>query len=156
MASKIELQTEFNVGFEALWNALTKDKLDVLHKAAPHLLTDSQVLEGDGGLGTLVSIKIGDAAAHIPPFKEKIVEFDEAGHFVSFQGIEGGFLQLGFASYKVSFKLDDLEENKTLVKTTINYELDKEIDGTTQVVKDITNIIGEYLKALASYLENSA
>ncbi|PKU84612.1 phytohormone-binding protein CSBP-like [Dendrobium catenatum] len=155
MASKLEIQTELEVGIEALWNAITKDKLDLLRKAAPQLLTDAQVIEGDGGLGTLTTIDISAAAPHVPPFKEKIVEFDEANHAVSFQGIEGGFLKLGFTHYNVSFKLDDLANGKILAKTTITYELEKDIDGT-QLVEEFSNFAVEYLKTVATYLQKAS
>ncbi|KAH0469009.1 hypothetical protein IEQ34_002241 [Dendrobium chrysotoxum] len=154
MASKIEFQSEYEVGIEALWNAITKDKFDVLGKAAPLLLTEAQVLEGDGGPGTLISISIWSAAPHLPPFKEKMVEFDETKHAVSFQGIEGGMLKLGFAYYNVSFKLDELGEDKTLTKTTIIYEMDKDFDGT-KVVEEFTNLIDEYIKTVVSYLQKN-
>ncbi|XP_020598141.1 phytohormone-binding protein-like [Phalaenopsis equestris] len=152
MTSIIEFQTEFEIGIEDLWNAITKAKFDVLRKAAPHLPIDAQVVESDGGPCPVVSITIRSATPPLSPFKEKMVKYDETSHAVSFQAIDGGLLELGFAYYNVSFKLDDLGEDKTLTKTTIIYEIVKDFDGT-QVVKEFAKLIDEYIKTVVNYLQ---
>jgi len=46
-------ETEVRVGLEILWQALSKDLTVTVPKAIPNIVKEVQVLEGDGGLGTI-------------------------------------------------------------------------------------------------------
>ncbi|KAG0496236.1 hypothetical protein HPP92_000927 [Vanilla planifolia] len=155
MASRVEFTTEAEVGIQTLWNGITKDKFTVLGKAAPSLLQDFQVLEGDGGSGTIFYVTLGPVAKHVPPFKEKFVDLDETEHLASFQTVEGGFLELGFASYVVSLKLDYIGDNRTLVKVVITYDLVKDLEDGTALVDGLTNMVSDYLKIVSNALQEA-
>ncbi|KAG0500711.1 hypothetical protein HPP92_000783 [Vanilla planifolia] len=188
MASRVEFTTEAEVGIQTLWNGITKDKFTVLGKAAPSMLQDFQVLEGDGGSGTIFYVTLGPGeslcnvltieersfvsfislkstcfvfsflhkvAKHVPPFKEKFVDLDETEHLASFQTVEGGFLELGFASYVVSLKLDYIGDNRTLVKVVITYDLVKDLEDGTALVDGLTNMVSEYLKIVFNALQEA-
>lgn len=52
-------QAKVGVGVEVLWRALSKDLRFVLPKVAPNLVRDVELLEGDGGLGTIMRFHFG-------------------------------------------------------------------------------------------------
>jgi hypothetical protein len=56
-----EVKTQVNVGVEVdvLWKAFGKDLKDILPKMMPNLVKDADMLEGDGGLGTIYLFNFG-------------------------------------------------------------------------------------------------
>jgi len=54
MIKEFNTQTELSVRLEALWAVLSKDFITVAPKVLPHIVKDVQVIEGDGGVGTLL------------------------------------------------------------------------------------------------------
>ncbi|KAL0911240.1 hypothetical protein M5K25_019364 [Dendrobium thyrsiflorum] len=158
MVSKIEFQAQANqVDIEVLWKALTKDKFEVARKAAPDLLAEWQVLESDDngdniGLGSLLYFRFGPVAPNVEPFKERIVELDEGNHLVKFQGVEGGFMKLGFTYYALSLKLDHIGEGNTKINATFTYDWEKDFDGT-QLLEEHIKMVKYYLNSAVSFLQ---
>ncbi|KAK8943042.1 hypothetical protein KSP39_PZI009345 [Platanthera zijinensis] len=154
MASRQELEIEADgVDIETLWRALTKDKIEVLQKAAPGLLTDGKILEGDEiALGTLLYLNYGPATHELEPLKERIVEFDEGKHVLTFLGLEGGYLNLGFTHFLVTFKLDDVGGGKTKVNASLTYDLKENFDGS-QLLEEFFKLLHYYLDRVITYLQ---
>ncbi|XP_020571292.1 phytohormone-binding protein-like [Phalaenopsis equestris] len=159
MASKLQFQIKADkVNIEVLWQALTKDKFEVIEKAAPGLLSESHILEDNGHgyivLGSIVHVSFGPDRPNLTPLKEKVVELDEANHVLSFQGIEGGFMKPAFACLVTSFKLDCIGEGNTMISTTVTYDLEKNIDGT-EVLEELSKMLKHYLNCVVSYLQKN-
>lgn len=53
MAKETKAQVKVAVGVESLWKAMTKDLKTVVPKIPPNVVESVQVIEGDGGLGSL-------------------------------------------------------------------------------------------------------
>jgi len=55
---------------EALWAVLSKDFITVVPKVLPHIVKDVQVIEGDGGVGTILIFNFltGQFFSHISEF----------------------------------------------------------------------------------------
>ncbi|KAK8926182.1 hypothetical protein KSP39_PZI018464 [Platanthera zijinensis] len=92
------------------------------------------------------------APAVLEPFKERIVEFDETKHLLSFLGIEGGYMNLGFTHYLVSFKLDDIRVGKTLITSSLTYYLEQNFDGA-QLLDEFLNLLRYYLGSVVKSLQ---
>ncbi|KAK8961394.1 hypothetical protein KSP40_PGU004156 [Platanthera guangdongensis] len=159
MASKAQFEIQADqVDIKDLWRALTKDKVEFLEKAAPDLLTELRILEGDGiGLGSLIFVSFvpygaGAAPAVLEPFKERIVEYDETKHLLSFLGVEGGYMNLGFTRYLVSFKLDDIGAGKILITSSLAYDLEQNFDGA-QLLDGFLKLLRYYLESVVKYLQ---
>lgn len=48
------------VGVEALWRAMAKDTVTVIPKIMPSIVRSIEVIEGDGGLGSVLLFNLGD------------------------------------------------------------------------------------------------
>ena len=59
MAKEAKTQVKVQVGIEAIWKALAKDLRFVLPRIMPSVVKDVQVIEGDGGLGTVFLFNFG-------------------------------------------------------------------------------------------------
>ncbi|KAG0483881.1 hypothetical protein HPP92_011965 [Vanilla planifolia] len=144
MAAKLQFRTDAaGVGVATLWDALTKDKMELVRKVAPDLLTESEFLEGDGiALGAVFKVRFG------------AVEFDEKEHLLSFEAVEGGFLSRGFTYYVVSFKLDEVGQGNTVLTTTMTYDLDKELGGA-EAFEEFRKVVLHYVDSVVSYLQKA-
>jgi hypothetical protein len=54
MVKEFKTQTTLNVGLETLWKAQSKDFILIAPKVLPNIVKDVQVIEGDGGIGTVL------------------------------------------------------------------------------------------------------
>lgn len=54
MVKEFKTQTTVNVGLETLWAVLSKDFIFIVPKVLPNIVKDVQVIEGDGGVGTIL------------------------------------------------------------------------------------------------------
>ncbi len=156
MASKLQFEIEVSqVSIESAWKALGRDKLEIIKKAAPGLLIDSQILGGDSfDLGSIVYVKFGPVAPHVPPFKEKLIEFDESKHILSFLALDGGYLKLGFTHYVSTIKLDDIGDGKILITSSVAYDLEKDVDSK-QLLEEFQQLYSLYIQSVVNYLQKN-
>lgn len=59
MIKEVKTQANVGVGVDFLWKALAKDLKDILPKMMPNLVKGADMLEGDGGLGTIYLFNFG-------------------------------------------------------------------------------------------------
>ncbi|KAK7405198.1 hypothetical protein VNO78_06397 [Psophocarpus tetragonolobus] len=154
MIKEFNTQTELNVKLEALWAVLSKDYIVIVPKVLPHIVKDVQLIEGDGGVGTIVIFNfLSDVT---PSFqRERITEFDEISHEIGLQVIEGGYLTQGLSYYKTTFQLSSIGEDKTLVNVKISYDHESDIQENVKPTKTSESTLF-YLRRLENYLLNGA
>ncbi|XP_059661549.1 phytohormone-binding protein-like [Cornus florida] len=152
MRKEATIQAKVGVGIEAFWNALSKDLISVVPKAIPNFVTDIEVIEGDGGPGTVFIFNFGSGITHMSYQKEKIVDFDESLHQIGLEVIEGGYLNLGFSSYKTIFQLTAGGESETIVDAKMVYET--EAEETDPMPLQTTKSTLTFIKCLEDYLLN--
>ncbi|KAG5020516.1 hypothetical protein AAZX31_06G231700 [Glycine max] len=154
MIKEFNTQTEVSVRLEALWAVLSKDFVTVAPKVLPNIVKDVQVIEGDGGVGTIL---IFNFLSDVSPSyqREKITEFDEISHEIGLQVIEGGYLSQGLSYYKTTFQLSAIGEDKTLVNVKISYDHESEIEERVKPTKTSESTL-LYLRRLETYLSNGA
>ncbi|CAN1154159.1 Phytohormone-binding protein CSBP [Linum perenne] len=126
----------------------------VVPKMLPQLVKDVQLLEGDGGTGTIFLFNF----SHVRYQKEKIVELDETVNRFGLEVVEGGHLDHGFSMYKTTFQLtdaaaDDLQGNKyqTIVDVTVAYEFDIEVEECDMPSMTMAYTLN-FVKSLEKYL----
>jgi len=151
MRKESKTQVKVGVGIEAFWRALSKDLASILPKAIPNLVKDVQVIEGNGGLGTVMLLNFGSDVANLRYQKEKIVEFEESLHRFGLQVIEGGHLNFGFSSYKTIFQLTSSGDSETIVDFEVVYETQAE---ESHMPHQTTKSTLTFIKCLENYLLN--
>ncbi|GLJ33407.1 hypothetical protein SUGI_0672370 [Cryptomeria japonica] len=149
MVHKTSWEVELGAPASAVWKVFTKDFVDVFPKLLPNSFTSIQLLEGDGGVGTLFLFKFG-AAVHkgMTYQKEKVVEKDEGKHIIALEVIEGGHRQMGFSYYKTRFEMKDKGESSCVIHCNIEYET---VSGepVTTLTADASKVV---FKAIESHI----
>ncbi|KAI7980641.1 Phytohormone-binding protein CSBP [Camellia lanceoleosa] len=149
MAREFKTQVKVQVGVEEFWKALAKDFRFVIPKIMPNIIKDVELIEGDGGLGTVFLFNFGSDVFTVSYQKEKIVDLDESLHQIGMQVIEGGHLNHSFSSYKTIFQLTANAESETLVDVKVEYVI--EAEETEMPAKTIKSALA-FIKCLESYL----
>ncbi|XP_068667841.1 phytohormone-binding protein CSBP-like [Aristolochia californica] len=154
MGKEVKGQAKVGVAVEKLWKALAVEPSSVLPRAVPNLIKSVEVLEGDGGLDTIMIFHFGpDLPPSMAYQKEKIVEYNEAERQIGLEVIEGGRLVHGFNSYTTFFKLAGIGDGETLVDITVQYEKEggEEVEEAALPSKTIESTL-LFLKYLEEYI----
>ncbi|CAN1775409.1 Phytohormone-binding protein CSBP [Linum perenne] len=131
MLKEVKSQIQVSVDLEILWKSLTKDLHIVVPKILPDKVKDVQVLQGDGGLGTILLFNFTSEGV-MNYQKEKIVEFDETRHRIGLEVTKG-------------------EQRETVVDVTVTYEFEMEIEDSQVSSMTIAHTLG-FLKSMETYL----
>lgn len=65
MLKEVKARAIVGVGIERLWFALAKDVTSVVPKVVPNLVNHVEVIEGDGGLGTVFLFSFGSGESQL-------------------------------------------------------------------------------------------
>ncbi|XP_055823336.1 norbelladine synthase-like [Solanum dulcamara] len=148
MLGKFSEHIQINVPASEVWNLYGTFKMaNFLVKKLPHIVEKVELIEGNGGAGSLLKVSLPGNA----PYKEKYVLVDDEKRVKEIEIVEGGFLDLGFNFYGIKFEIIENDENSSIIKLTTNFE--------TKDVEKIHHTIGNFqalvaiMKASADYLK---
>ncbi|CAL0315678.1 unnamed protein product [Lupinus luteus] len=156
MIKEFITQAELSVGLEILWQAMSKDLNVITQKIIPNIVKDVKVIEGDGGIGTILLFTFDSDVSPVSYQREKITELDEVTHEIGLQVIEGGYLSQGLSYYKTSFQLSAIGELHTLVNVKIFYEYEHNTEEESAHPLKKSESTLSFLRCLEKYLLNDA
>ncbi|XP_038900632.1 norbelladine synthase-like [Benincasa hispida] len=128
MVREISGETEIQAPAAKVWElygGLELAKFIPIH--LPSLVHKIDVLEGDGGEGTLLHLTFAPGLGGPASYKEKFVKIDNEKRIKIAEMVEGGYLDFGFTLYR--FRVEIIEKNNQhscIVKSTVQYELKEE------------------------------
>ncbi|XP_054814370.1 phytohormone-binding protein-like isoform X2 [Prosopis cineraria] len=154
MVKEFNTQTEVSVGLEILWQALSKDLAAIAPKVNPQLVKEVQMIEGDGGVGTILLFTLCSSGSTVGYQKEKISELDAVSREIGIEVVEGGYLNRGFSYFKTRFQLSAKAEDQTVVDVKIYYESENE--EISDQIKTAESTYFHFFRKLEKYLFNSA
>ncbi|KAI3845148.1 hypothetical protein MKX03_019815 [Papaver bracteatum] len=122
---KYMLSSELEVAAPAefVWAVFSsKEVPKLVPKLLPNAFEKVEILEGDGGLGTVIDIVFPQG--HVPlSYKEKIVTVDNQERLKETQQIEGGYLDMGVTFFIESFQMIEKDADSCIIKSTVRYEV---------------------------------
>ncbi|XP_047963055.1 norbelladine synthase-like [Salvia hispanica] len=125
----------------------------VVEEALPGLISRIDVVQGDGGAGTILELVFPPGMeGGLKSYKEKFTVVDHEKRVKETEVVEGGYLDLGFTMYRVRFEVIEVEgnEKQCITRSTIEYELKEEAAANVAVVSiqpltAIMQLSAEYL-----------
>ncbi|XP_062093190.1 norbelladine synthase-like [Humulus lupulus] len=87
------------------------------------VIENIDVVEGDGGVGTVLNLHFVPGVAKYKSYKEKYTKVDDEKRVKEAEVVEGGYLDFGFTLYRVRFEMIEKDEGSSIIKSTIEYEL---------------------------------
>ncbi|OIW08271.1 hypothetical protein TanjilG_21737 [Lupinus angustifolius] len=155
MVKEFSTQAQVSVGLETMWPAIAKDFNDIVPKVIPNIVKDVEMVEGDGGVGTILVFNFFPSEGRTNYQRERITEFDEVNHEIGLQVIEGGYLNKGLSYYKTTYQLSAIGENQTLVNVKISYDHDSDIQESIKPMETSESTLF-FVRTLEKYLLNGA
>ncbi|KAF6156746.1 hypothetical protein GIB67_033215 [Kingdonia uniflora] len=147
------LSHELEVGVPAsvvwdLYKGLGIGKL--VSELAPHVIEKVEVVEGDGGLGTVLKLTFPAGTPMLTFYKEKFTIVDHEKRIKETEVIEGGFLDLGFSLYRVTFEIIEKDTDSSIIKSIVEYQVKQEFASNASVVS--IGPVGAVSEMAAKYL----
>ncbi|XP_077234297.1 norbelladine synthase-like [Tasmannia lanceolata] len=148
-----ELSHELEVGLPAsvVWEVYgTLELANLVGKLLPNLIEKIELVEGDGGVGTVLHLTFPKGTPGLTSYKEKFVMIDNEKRIKDTDVVEGGLLDLGFSLYRIRFEIVEKDADTSIIRSTIFYELADEHSANaflvnTQGVAKIGEVISQHL-----------
>ncbi|XP_048553558.1 norbelladine synthase-like [Triticum urartu] len=118
----------------------------------PHVLSKVELVEGDGGVGTILLVTFPPQGDSEPrSYKEKFNVIDNEKYIKEAETIEGGFLDLGFRKHLMRIEIVGKEDGKSVIRSTVEYEVDAEHAKnvslvSTQALASVAEAITKHIK----------
>ncbi|KAI5010169.1 hypothetical protein ZWY2020_012306 [Hordeum vulgare] len=119
----------------------------------PHVLSKVELVEGDGGVGTVLLVTFPPAGASEEPrsYKEKFNVVDHEKYIKEAEIVEGGFLDLRFRKYLVRFEVVGKEDGRSVIRSTVEYEVDAEHAKNASLVS--TEALAAVAEAITKHIK---
>ncbi|OEL13746.1 hypothetical protein BAE44_0025234 [Dichanthelium oligosanthes] len=153
-AMKGSLCHEFETGLPAadVWEVYGGLRAGYLvPQLLPEVFSKVELVEGDGGDGTVLLVTFPPGTPGSEAFKEKFIKVDNENYIKEALVTEGGFLDHGFQKYLVRIEIIGKEEKTSIIRSTIEFEVDREHANNPPVVSTsgwatIAEAITKYIK----------
>ncbi|GMY06357.1 S-norcoclaurine synthase 2-like [Fagus crenata] len=99
-----------------------------------HEVEKIEVIEGDGGAGTIIQLTFAPGTAGFSGCKEKFTKVDNEKRLKETELIEGGQLELGFTLYRDRFEVIEKGEDSCIIRSTIEYEVKEDAAANASLV----------------------
>uniref|UniRef100_A0ACD5YSS6 Uncharacterized protein n=2 Tax=Avena sativa TaxID=4498 RepID=A0ACD5YSS6_AVESA len=119
----------------------------------PNILSKVDVVNGDGGVGTVLHLTFPPGIPGMEYQKEKFIKVDNENFVKEAIVVEGGFLDLGFLKYLVRFEITGNADKTSTIRSTVEYEAGDERRASfvsTNTLACIAEAITKYIKVQKS------
>ncbi|KAI5010171.1 hypothetical protein ZWY2020_012308 [Hordeum vulgare] len=116
-------------------------------------IKEAEIVEGDGGVGTVLLVTFPPAGASEEPrsYKEKFNVVDHEKYIKEAEIVEGGFLDLRFRKYLVRFEVVGKEDGRSVIRSTVEYEVDAEHAKNASLVS--TEALAAVAEAITKHIK---
>ncbi|GFQ02202.1 s-norcoclaurine synthase [Phtheirospermum japonicum] len=121
---------------------------DIVLESLPDLISKIDVVQGDGGVGTILHLFFTPGKPGETSYKEKFVVVDDEKRVKVAEVVEGGYLDMGFGSYRVRFEVIDKENGCCITRATIEYEVKEEENAALVSIQPLVAV----MKVAANHL----
>ncbi|XP_074576014.1 norbelladine synthase-like isoform X1 [Curcuma longa] len=144
-------ELEVKLDASELWEVYSHLKLgQLVPQLLPDIFEKVELVEGDGGVGTVLLCTLAAGAGGPRYYKEKFVKIDHENRVKEAVGVEGGLLELGFTYYMIRLEIVEKESGSSIIRSTVEFEVDEEHAANAALATtDIVAVIGE---AVTGYL----
>ncbi|KAM0935392.1 putative (S)-norcoclaurine synthase [Dioscorea sansibarensis] len=147
------LSHELEIGLPAdeIWSVYRRLELaELVVKLLPNVINKMDLVEGDGGVGTIIQLYFPPGTPLVQSYKEKFTNIDDEKRTKETHVVEGGYLELGFISYMVRLEVIEKTEANSIIKSTIEYEVDENFASNASLISTtplaiIHETVGKYL-----------
>ncbi|RWR76477.1 pathogenesis-related protein 1-like protein [Cinnamomum micranthum f. kanehirae] len=136
-----------------LWKAGIRDALNLLPKIMPEVIASYQLLQGDGGVGSIRQLNFTLAFEAFTYVKDRVDIMDDEKHVFKYTVIEGGEIGNKLKSYSSEIQFQATSSGGCLSKMTVEYDT---INDSLLPEEEVTKMMEGIMwmgKAMEAYLQ---
>ncbi|XP_010247382.1 PREDICTED: S-norcoclaurine synthase 2-like [Nelumbo nucifera] len=150
MIHSVSTELEVDLPADDIWAVYSSPELPKLVvKLMPHVYDKIDIVEGDGGVGTVLQIVLTPEMMEPRTWKEKFVEINDGRRKKVVRQIEGGYLDMGFHFYEDIFKIKKKSDSSCIIKSKSVFRVDHKHKANASLVTPDAS--AEMAKAVAEY-----
>ena len=115
----------------------------------PGVFEKLDIVEGDGGEGTVIHIVLAPGNGGPRAWEEKFVEINHKTRTKVARQINGGFLDIGFTLYQDVFKVIEKDANSCIIQSTVAYDVEEKFEANASLIT--ADSLWGMAKAIANY-----
>ncbi|RZC56687.1 hypothetical protein C5167_015554 [Papaver somniferum] len=112
----------------------SKDLPKLIITLQPGVFERIDIIEGDGGAGTVLHIVMAEGISGPHEWNEKFITLDNHTRVKQIQQIKGGYLDMGFSLHQVTYEIIEKDENSCIIRSTVKIELDDEFESNASSI----------------------
>ncbi|ESR32712.1 hypothetical protein CICLE_v10006674mg [Citrus x clementina] len=140
------------IAVERLWKALICDAHNFMPKALPQVISSIDLLEGDGGVGTIKKFNFTEVVKEFRYVKDRVEIMDNENHVFRYSIVEGGILGFKVNSYVAEVTFTSSSDGDCFAKLKIEYESLGDSLLSEEDVRNIKQGIQTMVKAAERFL----
>ncbi|XP_017605940.2 norbelladine synthase-like [Gossypium arboreum] len=145
----ITRELEVNAPASEAWELYRKlGLLDLIDRKLTNIFQSTEVLKGDGGVGTVVKLTFVPGNSS---YTEKITVMDDQKRVKVAKGLEGDCLAIGCSVQIIQFGIIEKSQNSSIIKSIVSYAVKKEFQAKDP--KPNIQAVEAILQASKKYLE---
>lgn len=151
MFGQLEHELEMHVPASEAWDLFGTLAIGkVVEEQMPERFQKVELIEGDGGVGSILKLTFTPGLLGPASLKEKFTKIDNEKHIKEVEVVEGGCLDLGFTLFRVRMEVMEKGKESSIIKTTLEYEVKEEEAANASLVSiqqlaDIVEVGKNYL-----------
>ncbi|KAF5735315.1 S-norcoclaurine synthase-like [Tripterygium wilfordii] len=151
MRGRISQDTPVGVPAKMVWEVYRGLELSrLVGEYLADVIGKPQVLEGDGGVGTLIKLNYPPGTPGIRYMIERFTKIDHENRVKVTENVEGGFKGLGFDYYGFRLEIIEKDSESAIIRSSIEYDADDKLADvaasiTTRPLEIIAEFVGEHL-----------
>ncbi|KAL8242121.1 hypothetical protein R6Q59_012423 [Mikania micrantha] len=157
MIRKVSKEVDVKASISKAWEVYgSPAKVGMIIQAEMGHLSSVVVLEGDGGVGTVVEVTPRPGVTLFTRYKERFTKIDHENKVREVEIIDGWYLDLGFKAFKLTLELiDNQQEDACTAKLTIEYEANEEVAKAFGTNLITNSPFMSLIEALNRHIENN-
>ncbi|XP_050221559.1 norbelladine synthase-like [Mercurialis annua] len=125
MRGQQSVETPIGVSASIAWDAYRGLQLGrLVSELLGDVVGKVELLEGDGGVGTIMKLTFPPGTPGIGYMKEVFTMMDDDKRVKETEMIEGDFKDMGFDVYHIRLEIIEKDDESSVIRSTIEYEID--------------------------------
>ncbi|XP_058735200.1 norbelladine synthase-like [Vicia villosa] len=142
MSGQLEHESELDVPASEAWELFgTLGIAKLAGEEMPELFQKVEVVEGDGGVGTILKLTFTPGIPGPASYKEKFTKVDNEKLIKEAEVVEGGYLDFGFTLFRARFQVIEKGEDSSIIKSTIEYEAKDAANASLVSIEPFAKIV---------------
>ncbi|KAK4256107.1 hypothetical protein QN277_009019 [Acacia crassicarpa] len=156
MSGKLEHELELDVPASDAWDLFGRLRIgQLVEKEMPSLFQKVELVEGDGGVGTIQKLTFSPGTPGLSSLKEKFSKVDDENRIKETEIVEGGYLELGFALWRVRLEVIEKGEGSSILKSTLEYELKEDALANAPLASNAFQSLANIFEMAKTHLNKS-